>query len=77
MITVMIYRLETAISVFELRQEPLGMWDLWVDGTPTLTFTSPEEAAQAVCDKQSGYSVWDNDDTQAPADLPHWKQVEE
>ena len=72
----MVYRLKTAIAVFELRQEPLGMWDLWVDDTPTLTFSSPEEAAQAVADKQSGYSVWDNDESEAPADLSAWEQVE-
>lgn len=53
------------------------MWDLWVDGTPTLTFPSPEEAAQAVVDKQSGYSVWDNDESEAPADLSAWEQIEE
>lgn len=73
----MVYRLKTVVAVFELRQEPLGMWDLWVDDTPTLTFPSPEEAAQAVADKQSGYSVWDNDESEAPADLSVWEQVEE
>lgn len=73
----MIYRLRTAVAVFELRQEPLGMWDLWVDHAQTLTFPSPEEAARAVADKQSGYSVWDNDDEEAPADLACWEQVEE
>ena len=73
----MIYRLETAIAAFELRQEPLGMWDLWVDGTPTLTFPSPEEAAQAVVDRESGYSVWDNSECDAPADLSGWERVAE
>ena len=73
----MIYRLETAIAVFELRQEPLGMWDLWVDDTPTLTFPSPEEAAEAVSGKESGYSVWDNDECKAPADLSSWERIEE
>ena len=73
----MIYRLKTAVAEFVLRQEPLGLWDLWVDGTPTLTFASPEEAAQAVADKESGYTVWDNDETEAPADLSAWEQAEE
>ncbi len=73
----MIYRLQTAIAVFELRQEPLGLWDLWVDAAPTLTFQTPEEAAQAVADKQSGYSVWDNDEAEAPADLSAWEPIEE
>ena len=73
----MIYRLETAISVFEVRQEPLGMWDLWVNGTPTLTFPTPEEAAKAVAEKDSGYSVWDNDDCEASADLSDWARIDE
>ncbi len=53
------------------------MWDLWVDGTPTLTFPIPEEAAQAVVDRKSGYSVWDNEGRDAPADLSGWERVEE
>lgn len=53
------------------------MWDLWVDDTPTLTFSSPEEAAQAVAGKESGYSVWDNGECEAPADLSGWEPVEE
>ena len=53
------------------------MWDIWIAGTPTLTFASPEEAAQAVADKQSGYAVWDNDETSAPADLAEWGQAED
>ena len=71
----MIYRLKTAIAVFELRQEPLGMWDLWVNGAPTLTLPSAEEAAQAVSQKETGYSVWDNDDAEAPANLADWELV--
>ena len=72
----MIYRYATDVAVFELRQEPLGMWDLWVDATPTLTFASPQEAAQAVADKASGYAVWDNCELDAPADLSGWESRE-
>ncbi len=53
------YKLETDVSTFEIQKEPLGLWDLWVDNMPTLTFQSPEEAALAVYEQQSGYTTWD------------------
>ncbi len=73
----MIYRLKTSLATFELRREPLGMWDIWINETPTLTFPSPQEAAEAVRMKQSGYAVWDNAEEAAPDDLSGWEQVEE
>ena len=73
----MIYRLETPVAMFELRREPLGMWDLWVNGTPTLTFASPEEAAAAVHGRESGYAVWDNADCPSPVSLDGWEQFDE
>ena len=54
------YRLKTDIAVFEIKKEPLGLWDLWINSMPTLTFQSPEDAAYAVVNKKTGYSVWDN-----------------
>ncbi len=51
------------------------MWDLWVNGTPTLTFASPEEAAVAVHGRESGYAVWDNADAASPASLDGWEQL--
>ena len=38
------YRPETPVAKFELRKEPLWMWDIWVNGVTTLTFASAEEA---------------------------------
>ena len=38
----------------------MGLWDLWVNSMPTLTFESPEDAANAVNEKKTGYAVWDN-----------------
>lgn len=72
----MIYRLRTAAAAFELRREPQGMWDLWVDGTPTLTFAAPEEGAAAVAAKESGAANWDNASETAPADLSGWERVD-
>ena len=54
------YKIKTDIAIFEIKTEPLGMWDLWINSMPTLTFDSPEEAANAVMDKKTGYSDWDN-----------------
>ena len=71
----MIYRLKTPIAEFELRQEPLGMWDLWVDGVTTSTFPKPEDAAAAVQQKDSGYTLWDNDEFEAPISLDGWETV--
>ena len=56
------YLLKTEIATFEIKKEPLGLWDLWVNSIPTLTFVSPEAAADAVVNKKTGYSVWDSQD---------------
>ena len=45
------YLLKTEIATFEIKKEPLGLWDLWVNSMPTLTFVSPEAAADAVVNK--------------------------
>ena len=71
----MIYRLRTRAAAFELRREPQGMWDLWVDDTPTLTFATPEEGAAAVAAKESGAANWDNAPEAAPADLSGWERA--
>ncbi len=72
------YKLDTDISKFIIQQEPLGLWDLWVDGLPTLTFSNPEEAAQAVYEQKSGYTIWDQlDEPHAPQGLSGWQKVEE
>lgn len=73
----MIYRLETPVATFELRREPLGMWDIWVNEMPTLTFATPEEAAAAVRRRESGYAIWDNADYAAPEGLDGWERVGE
>ncbi len=77
MIGVMLYRLQTDVATFELKREPLGMWDLWIDGTPTLTYATPEEGAEAVAQHESGYSVWDNSEMSVSPDLSTWEQIEE
>lgn len=70
------YRLRTDVSEFVIRQEPLGLWDLWVDGMPTLTFPTPEDAAKAVYEQDSGYIVWDQlEEHSAPQDLSGWEQI--
>ena len=72
------YKLETEVSIFEIQEEPLGLWDLWVDNMPTLTFHTPEEAAIAVYEQQSGYTIWDQlVEHAAPKDLNGWKIIEE
>tara|TARA_B110000008_G_scaffold271558_1_gene303175 strand:- start:461 stop:664 length:204 start_codon:yes stop_codon:yes gene_type:complete len=55
-----IYKIKTDIAIFEIKTEPLGLWDLWINSMPTLTFSSPEEAVNAVIDKKTGYFAWDN-----------------
>ncbi|MGH1537403.1 MAG: hypothetical protein ACRBDX_05085 [Gammaproteobacteria bacterium] len=71
------YKLETNISTFEIQKEPLGLWDLWVDNMPTLTFSTPEEAAIAVYNRQTGYTVWDMlEEHSAPSDLSGWQKVD-
>lgn len=72
------YKLETDVSTFEIQLEPLGLWDLWVDNMPTLTFETPEEAAVAVYEQNTGYTVWDMlEQHTAPADISGWQVVEE
>ncbi|MEM8844625.1 MAG: hypothetical protein AAGB35_06225 [Pseudomonadota bacterium] len=69
------YFLETDVANFEIRKEPLGMWDLWVDGMPTITFDSPESAAQAVFNQRSGYVIWDQlESHEAPESIEGWTQ---
>ena len=53
------YKLKTDIAIFEIKKEPLGLWDLWVNSMATITFESPEDAVNAVINKNTGYSVWD------------------
>ena len=67
------YTLDTDLAKFEIRQEPHGLWDLWVDGMPTLTFQSPEDAARSVYNGRSGYVVWDQlAEHSAPAEIDGW-----
>ena len=71
------YKLETEISTFEIVQEPLGLWDLWVDNLPTLTFSTPEEAAIAVFEQHTGYTIWDQlEKHNAPKDLGDWEVID-
>ena len=71
------YKLETSVSKFIIRQEPLGLWDLWVDGMPTRTFPTPEDAARAVYEQESGYIVWDQMEKHgAPKGLDGWEKLE-
>ena len=63
------YKLKTDIAIFEIKKEPLGLWDLWINSMPTLTFQSPEDAAYAVVNKKTGYSVWDNQEKVISGDL--------
>ena len=68
------YELKTRTSHFFIRREPLGMWDLWVNDMPTLTFASPQEAAQAVYRQDTGYIGWDQLETlNVPPDLSSWQ----
>ena len=67
------YLLETNTAKFEIRQEPHGMWDLWVDGMPTLAFASAEDAARSVYQQHTGYVIWDQlEEHQAPETLDGW-----
>ena len=73
------YILKTDIATFEIKTEPLGLWDLWINSMPTLTFASPEDAANAVVEKKTGYSVWDNQEDTFGDDftLENWQQIQE
>ncbi len=71
------YKLETEVSIFEIQEEPLGLWDLWVDNMPTLTFSTPEEAAIAVYERHTGYIIWDQlEECSAPKDLSGWQKTD-
>ncbi|MCY4642736.1 MAG: hypothetical protein OXC41_08610 [Gammaproteobacteria bacterium] len=71
------YKLETDVSEFIIRQEPLGLWDLWVDSMPTRTFLTPEDAAKAVHEQDSGYIIWDQlKEHDAPPDLSGWEKLD-
>lgn len=71
------YVLVTNIAKFEIRQEPLGLWDLWVNGMPTLSFETPEDAARSVYDQRSGYTVWDQlEQHDAPDNIDGWTAQE-
>ena len=73
----MLYRLKTPIAEFELRREPLGMWDIWVNGAATMTYATAEEACRAVAARESGYVLWDNAEETAPGDLSGWERIDE
>ena len=69
------YFLETEEAKFAIRTEPLGLWDLWVNDMPTLTFATPEDAARAVFEQNTGYIVWDQlEKHHAPESLVGWEQ---
>ena len=70
------YLLDTEIAKFVIRTEPLGLWDLWVNEMPTLTFATPEDAARAVYEQNTGYIIWDQlEEHGAPESLADWKQL--
>lgn len=67
------YALDTEVAKFVIRTEPLGMWDLWVNDMPTITFATPEEAARAVYEQDTGFIGWDElDEHNAPETLAGW-----
>jgi len=71
------YRIKTDIAVFEIIKEPLGLWDLWVNSMPTLTFASPEDAVNAVIQKKTGYSVWDSQikSIDSSFNIKNWEKI--
>jgi len=71
------YVLVTNTAKFEIRQEPLGLWDLWVNGMPTLSFETPQDAARSVYNQRSGYTVWDQlEQHDAPDNIDGWTAQE-
>ena len=65
--------LVTNTAKFEIRQEPLGLWDLWVNGMPTLSFETPQDAAHSVYMQNTGYTVWDQlEQHDAPENIDGW-----
>jgi hypothetical protein len=73
------YKIKTDLAVFEIKKEPLGLWDLWVNSMPTLTFNSPQDAVDAVINKKTGYSLWDSQEISIGSDLniDNWEELEE
>jgi len=73
------YKIKTDLAVFEIKKEPLGLWDLWVNSMPTLTFTSPQDAVDAVINKKTGYSLWDSQEISIGSDLniDNWEELKE
>lgn len=73
------YQLKTDIAVFEIKTEPLGLWDLWINSMPTLTFATPTDAANAVINKKTGYSVWDSQEKKFGCEysLDKWEKFQD
>ena len=73
------YKIKTDLAVFEIKKEPLGLWDLWVNSMPTLTFNSPQDAVDAVINKKTGYSLWDSQEISIGSDLniDNWEALED
>ena len=46
---------------------------------PTLTFASPEDAANAVINKKTGYSIWDNQTEKFGSEfsIENWSKIPE
>ena len=71
------YKIKTEIATFEIK------WNHWVFGIfglipmPTLTFASPEDAVNAVIQKKTGYSLWDNQAEEINDDLrlEYWEEI--
>lgn len=71
------YIFNTDTANFAIRTEPLGMWDLWVNEMPTITFETPELAARAVFEQQTGFFGWDDlAKHNAPESLQGWTEVD-
>ena len=69
------FALDTEVAKFVIRSEPLGMWDLWVNELPTRTFATPEEAACAVFEQNTGFIGWDQlEQHDAPDTIEGWMQ---
>lgn len=67
------YAFDTEVAKFVIRTEPLGMWDLWVNDMPTITFATPDEAARAVYEQDTGFFDWDQlEEHNAPETLAGW-----
>ena len=73
------YFLKTDIANFEIKIEPLGLWDLWINSMPTLTFASPKDAANAVIKKKTGYSVWDSQEKEFGNEfsIDNWEKLDD